>query len=73
MKFIQKKSDGSLKIKFSWKERFILFFRGNLYLNSFALRHFSNNLIKIITEWNVNFNEDVKKLTTSEEDSIQGK
>jgi len=73
MQFIQKKLDGSLRIKFSWRERFLLFFKGSLYLDSIGLRHFSNHLVKIISEWNLNFNEDVKNTLTTEEDSVQGK
>jgi len=73
MKFIQKNSDGSCEIKFSWRERFILFFRGSLHLDSLSLRHFSNNLMKMITAWNVNFNKDVRNKVTSAKDPIQGK
>jgi hypothetical protein len=72
MQFIQKHSDGSCRIKFTWRERFILFFKGALHLDAFALRHFSNNLVRIVTEWNNNFNNEVKNKQTTERDSIQG-
>ena len=72
MKFLQYK-DGSCKIIFSWKERFTLFFKGNLYLSDESLRHFGNNLIKIVADWNLNFNKEIQLKTTFDDTKIEGK
>lgn len=74
MQFIQKKSDGSCKIKFSWKERFIILFRGGIFLDTMSFKHFVNTLMYIAHEWQMNFNEKVRNITThSDKDSIEGK
>jgi hypothetical protein len=65
--------DGSCDIIFSWKERLLLLRKGKLHLNDESLRHFSNTLIKIITEWNINFNEDLKNRQTFDSSKIEGK
>jgi hypothetical protein len=72
MQFIQK-PDGGCEIKFSLKERWILFKKGKLILSPIALRHFSNNLMKIVNEFYMNFPDDVKKIFTKETDKMEGK
>jgi hypothetical protein len=71
MQFIQK-PDGGCEIKFSLKERWILFRKGKLILSPIALRHFSNNLMKIVNEFYMNFPEDVKKTFTDVKDKMEG-
>ena len=73
MQFIQNHKDGSCKLKFSWKERWLLFKRGYLFMDEITFRHFSNNWVKIVADWNLNFSEKTKKISTKEENSIQGK
>jgi hypothetical protein len=63
--------DGSCDIEFSWKERFILFKKGKLHLSQEGLRHFGNYLIKIVSDWNVNFNEEIKNKKTFEDTEIK--
>jgi hypothetical protein len=58
MKFKQYKN-GSCDIEFSWKERIILFKRGKLHLSDENLKHFGNHLVKIVSDWNVKFKEEV--------------
>jgi hypothetical protein len=72
MKFKQY-DDGSCDIKFSWKERLILFRKGKLHLSDEHLRHFGNTLMKMIIEWQVKFKEEVKNKTTFEDTKIEGK
>jgi len=72
MRFKQYK-DGSCDIEFSWKERFILFRKGKLHLSDEGLRHFGNTLIKIVAEWNIEFNEDIKNKITNVETKVEGK
>lgn len=71
MKFVQH-NDGSLDIKFSWRERFILFTKGKLHLSDEGLRHFGNNLMRMIIEWQMYFNDDIKKLNTHENSKVEG-
>jgi hypothetical protein len=71
MKFKQYKN-GSCDIQFSWKERYIILKNGKIHLSDEYLRHFGNNLIKIVADWNTQFNERVKKMMTSESTNIKG-
>jgi len=64
MEFKQNKKDGSCEIIFSEKEKKIINDKGKLFLSATFLKHFGNNLIKMVAEWNINFNEDVQKLTS---------
>ena len=73
MQFLQNKEDGSCKIKFTWKERFILFTKGRLEMDPLSFRHFSNNLVRIVAEWTANFDSEVQKRFTHEDDPIQTK
>ena len=72
MKFKQYEN-GSCDIEFSWKERFNLFRKGKLHLSQEGLRHFGNHLVKIVSEWNMNFNEDIKNKTTENNTKIETK
>lgn len=71
MKFKQY-SNGSCDIEFSWKERLILFTKGKLHLSDEGLRHFGNTLVAIVSEWNVQFNEDVKNKLTQVDSKVDG-
>lgn len=72
MKFKQYK-DGSCDIEFSWKERIILFRKGKLHLSDEYLRHFGNNLMKIIAEWQINFKQELANKQTFTDTKIEGK
>jgi hypothetical protein len=63
MKFKQYEN-GSCDIEFSWKERLTLLKNGKLHLSDENLRHFGNNLIKIVMEWQLKFNEKTKNIIT---------
>jgi len=63
--------DGSCDIEFSWKERFTLFTKGKLHLSQEGLRHFGNHLVKMVSDWNANFNEEIKNKTTFENTEIK--
>ena len=73
MQFIQNKKDGSAKFKFSWKERFILFFKGSLFFDALTLKHFGNTLVKMVVDWQANFDDKTKNTMTKKNDSIEGK
>jgi hypothetical protein len=70
MKFKQYEN-GSCDIEFSWKERLNLFTKGKLHLSDENLRHFGNNLIKIVVDWQFKFKEKTKNLQTDENTEIK--
>lgn len=72
MKFIQHK-DNSLDIIFEEDEIKIINNKKKLHLPPETLKHFSNVFTKIIMDWNLNFNDDLKKLSTTESTEIKGK
>jgi len=72
MKFKQYEN-GSCDIEFSWKERFILFRKGKLHLSDEYLRHFGNNLVKIVADWQIKFKEDIVNKQTTKESEIESK
>jgi hypothetical protein len=63
MKFKQYEN-GSCDIEFSWKERLTLLKNGKLHLSDENLKHFGNNLIKIVMEWQLKFNEKTHNIVT---------
>jgi hypothetical protein len=71
MKFKQYEN-GSCDIKFSWKERWIILTKGKIHLSDINLRHFGNNLIKIVADWNIKFNDKIKNLETFPNQKIDG-
>ena len=42
-------------------------------MDKITFKHFSNNLIKMVVDWNCHFDEETKKTLTTEEDSIKNK
>jgi hypothetical protein len=59
--------DGSADIVFSWKERFTLFFKGKIFFKAVDFKHFGNNLIHLVSQWNMKFNDKVQRLDTKSE------
>tara|TARA_R110000737_G_scaffold334407_2_gene352637 strand:+ start:3109 stop:3327 length:219 start_codon:yes stop_codon:yes gene_type:complete len=72
MRFIQSK-DGSCDIIFQEEEIKLINNNKKLHLPAKTLKHFGNTMAKIIMDWNVNFNEDVKKMLTFHDTEIKGK
>jgi hypothetical protein len=72
MKFKQY-DNGSCDIEFSWKERLILFRKGKLHLSDEDLRHFGNVLVKIVSDWQIKFKEDIANKQTFIDTKIEGK
>jgi hypothetical protein len=71
MKFKQYEN-GSCDIEFSWKERISLFKKGKLHLSDESLRHFGNNLMKMVMDWQIKFNKDIANKTTYKDTEIKG-
>lgn len=70
MNFKQYKN-GSCDIEFSLKERWVILKNGKIHLSEDNLKHFGNNLVKIVAEWHLNFKEDTKNLITYEDTKIK--
>lgn len=66
------KEDGSCDIVFSEKEIEIILKHKKLCLTPEFLKHFSNNLIKIVIEFNKKFDENTKNLSTTKDINITG-
>lgn len=71
MKFKQYEN-GSCDIEFSWKERISLLKKGKLHLSDENLRHFGNNLMKMVMDWQIKFNKDIANKTTYIDTEIKG-
>jgi hypothetical protein len=71
MKFKQYEN-GSCDIEFSLKERWIIVKKGKIHLSDEMLRHFGNNLVKIIIDWQLKFKEDTANKQTFSDTKING-
>lgn len=72
MKFKQYEN-GSCDIEFSFKEKLLILRKGKLHLSDEMLRHFGNNLVKIVMDWQLKFKEDIANKTTFADTEIKGK
>ena len=71
MKFKQYEN-GYCDIEFSLKERWIILKKGKIHLSDEMLRHFGNNLVKIIMDWQLKFKEDIANKQTFSDTKING-
>jgi len=71
MKFKQYEN-GSCDIEFSIRERWIILKKGKIHLSDENLKHFGNNLVKMVMDWQLKFNEDVQNKLTFNETKING-
>tara|TARA_E500000318_G_scaffold72448_1_gene67099 strand:+ start:3170 stop:3403 length:234 start_codon:yes stop_codon:yes gene_type:complete len=71
MKFNQFK-DGSCDIVFSEEEKKIIVNKGKITLTAESLRHFGNNLVKIVAEFNANFNKELQHKPSDYYSKIEG-
>ena len=72
MKFKQYEN-GSCYIEFSFKEKLLILKKGKLHLSDEMLRHFGNNLVKIVMDWQLKFNEELANKKTFSDTKIEGK
>jgi len=72
MKFKQYEK-GSCDIEFSLKERWIILKKGKIHLSDENLKHFGNTLVKMVMDWQLNFDEEIKNKITFKETKIEGK
>jgi predicted nuclease of restriction endonuclease-like RecB superfamily len=66
------KEDGSCDIEFTKEELKIIAEHKKIFLPAEGLRHFGNALVKIVGDWNMNFNENVKELLTDDKTVVKG-
>ena len=72
MKFKQYEN-GSCDIEFSFKERWIILKKGKIYLSDEMLKHFGDNLVKMVIDWQIKFKEDIANKQTFTDTKIEGK
>ena len=72
MNFKQNK-DGSGEIIFSKEEINIIKKNKKLILTPVSLRHFGNVLVRMVTEWNLNFSKELSNLQTDDDSKVEGK
>ena len=60
----QNKKDGTAEIIFSWKEIWTLIKKRKLQFTAESFKHLINNFIKIIMEFNENFEDNLQRKTT---------
>ena len=56
--------NGYCVIEFSWKERIIILKKGKLHLSDENLKHFGNNLVKVVMDWQLKFNKKTQDIKT---------
>jgi len=64
--------NGSCDIEFSLKEILILLKKGKLHLSDEAFKHFGNTLVKLVMDWQLQFNEKTANQQTYTNTKIQG-
>ena len=72
MKFKQYEN-GSCDIEFSFKERWIILKKGKIHLSDEMLKHFGDNLVKMVIDWQIKFKEDIANKQTFTDTKIEGK
>ena len=73
MIFKQNKTDGSCEILFSDEEKKIINDKQKIFLDAESLRHFGNVLMKMVADWNINFNDELKSRITLGNEIVEGK
>jgi|TARA_R100001143_G_C3339947_1_gene123742 hypothetical protein len=72
MRIIQKHEDGSAEIVFSDEEIEIIRKRKKLIFTPLALKNFGNVLMKMVSDWQFQFENEIKK-HTSKDNNIETK
>lgn len=55
--------DGSCDIKFSWKERLVLFRKGKLHFSNQTFKNFGDAFMQMIVSWHLKSNNALDKQT----------
>ena len=70
MNFVQNKKDGSCDLNFSKEEIETIVKNKKIHFSADVLRDFGNCLTKMVAEWNINFNEELRNKQTFEDQII---
>jgi hypothetical protein len=62
--------NGSCDIEFSKEEIKSISKKKSIHLSEEALRHFGNNLVKIVADWQLKFSKEIKNKKTTEDTEI---
>ena len=62
--------NGSCDTVFSEEEIKAISENKKIHLSDESLRHFGNNLVKVVSDWNVKFNDKIKNLQSTENEEI---
>jgi hypothetical protein len=65
--------DGSCDIIFSKEEINLINKKEKLHLSDEGLRHFGNMLVKVVSDWQLKFNEETAKKQSFLDSVIEGK
>jgi len=68
---IKQYDNGSAEIIFNEDEKKIIKEKGKFILEPSSLKHFSNNLVKIVADFHLEFDKKTKELKSYEEDDIE--
>ena len=68
---IRQYEDGSAEIIFNDQEKKIVNEKGSLKITPEGLRHFGNQLVKIVADFQINFKKDVRNMQTHEGQDIE--
>ena len=70
MRFLQDKSTGSCDLEFNEDEIKIINNRKKLHFTPESLNKFGNTLMKIVVDWNMNFNTELQKKLNHENETL---
>lgn len=70
MKFVQEKRTGDVDWSFTWKERFLIFFKGKVTLPVASVRTFGNHLMEILGEWYLAMDKETKLQSSKRGDKV---
>lgn len=73
MQFRQNKNDGSCDMIFTEEEIEIIKRNKKLHFPAISLRHIGNALVKMVADWQLYFNDELKNKETREDDIVEGK
>jgi len=63
--------NGVAEIIFTEDEKKIINEKGKFTLEPIALKHFANNLMKVVADFHLNFDKKTKELVSYEDDDIE--
>jgi hypothetical protein len=72
MQFRQNIENGSCDLIFSEEELEVIKKHGKIHFSPEVLKHFGNTLMKIVADFNMHFNEDLKNKKSKDDMIVEG-